>query len=738
MLSLIVESFINMDLPLNPKLDSSVAKLSRALFYESQFRNAIVSNSLSFYDINVSKDLIENDFFFRDETGNFCSVLEYVGLSAPCKFSAFIQKWKDDIIPEISHKKMPYLDSIQECLINEYHKGQRDYTVQYWAELKNGKKVYIQQKFLLVKNEDDDICALSIVRDVTNSITTEQNEQQRLIEEYAYYDPVTHGYNYIKFKEKINRQTLSGVIVSLDIHSFKVINSICGIAKGDEVIKTIWNCILNRLEPGELAAHINADHFIIFTPSFDTEEIIQKIKNLTYELNIISPELETPQLQPYFGVSFWSPGKRVELAYSEAVAAKHKSKEHPSLNYAFFEEKDTKKLVEEKKLTDAFEEAIAKKDFKIWYQPKFSPLTKKLVGAEALVRWEHEGELLPPGEFIPLFERNGLIKNLDEYIFRNVCQQQKKWENEGIAIVPVSINLSRASLYYKNVVERYKRITQDVGIETKYIPIEITESAAVNNNDIKEIANDFYNNGFSLHMDDFGSGYSSLASLNILHFETLKLDKSLIDYIGNFGGNRLIQHTVSLAKELGIHVTAEGVETETQVTFLNYVGCDSIQGFYYSKPIPASEFVKMLKISDTESDKAKNINPIDLHIQNFTQNLIKPAIYSMIINLSKNEFWEANGCFDWHKETNFTGNNYDEAVEMLVNNYIVDKYKDAYSSLMNRKKLIENFTGFEETRLFCYTRFYHGIPCKFRLITNTFKTEDSDDIFTYLTISKLD
>ena len=134
-----------------------------------------------------------------------------------------------------------------------------------------------------------------------------------------------------------------------------------------------------------------------------------------------------------------------------------------------------------------------------------------------------------------------------------------------------------------------------MGIEKDLLPIEITEPAAVTNNEIKDIAEAFYDAGFRLHMDDFGSGYSSLATLNILHFDTLKLDKSLIDYIGNYGGDRLLEHTILLAKDLGMHVTAEGVENTNQVTFLKNIGCDSIQGYFYSKPLPLDKFEPLLR-----------------------------------------------------------------------------------------------------------------------------------------------
>lgn len=163
-------------------------------------------------------------------------------------------------------------------------------------------------------------------------------------------------------------------------------------------------------------------------------------------------------------------------------------------------------------------------------------------------------------------------------------------------MIPVSVNLSRASLYFQNVVERYQTIAKDVGIDPALVPIEITETAALDDKSIRQLADRFYEAGFPLHIDDFGSGYSSFATLNIMHFDTLKIDKSLIDYIGNYGGDRLLEHTIALAKDLGMHVTAEGVENATQVEFLQKLNCDSIQGYYYSKPLPLGEFSEKIAV----------------------------------------------------------------------------------------------------------------------------------------------
>lgn len=711
--------------------------LERALYYQSQYRNALLSNAISFYDANLTKDIIETDIMYKDTDGNFHSSLDKIGMKFPCKFSDFINQWIEKMMPSEYIERYPYFKSIREYLIDLYNKGQREYNVDYWVQTDDSHNRYINQAFLMTMDEHGDIFALSVVKDYTKEKIIEEDLHKKELEQYAYYDPITHGYNYIKFKDKVRVRGTPGSIISFDTHSFKIINSICGILKGDEVIGEIWKliCDVFDFDEGDFAAHINADHFIIFVPGFDTQAIIRKMKNLTLALTILSSELSVPQIKPYYGVSKWTPEKKIELSYSEAVAAKDNAKNSQSENYAFFNEDDTKRLIEEKAIIDEFENALSKKEFKIWYQPKFEPASEKLVGAEALVRWiKSDGTIISPGEFIPVFEKNGLIRQFDEYIFRNVCKQQKRWQKHNKLIVPISINLSRISLYYKNIVTAYKKISEEIGIDKDIIPIEITETATVVNKELKDIADLFFNAGFTLYMDDFGSGYSSLATLNLLHFDTLKIDKSLIDYIGNFGGDRLLEHTILLAKELGMHVTAEGVETERQVSFLKHVGVDSIQGFFFSKPLNCEKFEELLDLHKGIAGENEN-NLVVEYILNFKKSIGRYPIYSFLINLSKNSFEEENDSTIWHKETNSTAKSYSELKEDVAERLIHPDFKEAFLKFMDRERLIESYSGRPETRIFEYVRLYNGEYTPMRSVYHLFKVENSDDLYAFQTIS---
>ena len=716
----------------------TIARLERALYHEAQYRTSLLSTATSFYDANITKDLIESDFFFKNrKTGELISVPEYVGLSIPCKFSEFVKRWVEKVTFNTTKSELGDIDHINSTLIESYNSGKRDYVMNYWMESSDNSRLYINQRFLLTKNEDGDICTLAIVKDYTDKVSNDFAVKQEMLEQYAYFDQITKGYNYIKFKEKLRKVATDGSIICLDIHNFKIVNSICGISRGDQVIKEIWNKIFQMIDvsAGNLAAHVNADHFIIFLNTKDNQTIVRTLKNISLSLSLISAEMSVPQIRPYFGVSSWHTNKKIEQSYNEAIIAKHKAKEQQNSDYAFFNEEDTMRTIRDKKMTDSFEDALARKEFKLWFQPKYNPITKKLVGAEALVRWyTPDGAIIQPGDFIPLFEKSNLIRQLDEYIFRNLCLILSGWQRAGKNIVPISVNLSRASLYYKEIVNLYKNIVEKIGLDKKFVPIEITETAAITNRQIKEIADDFHAAGFTLQMDDFGSGYSSLASLNTMHFETLKLDKSLIDFIGNFGGDRLIEHTICLAKELGMYVTAEGVEKEDQVNFLKHTGCDSIQGFYYSKPIPKNEFEIILDTLEQETI-ATEMDHLTEHIRNFNQSFIRGPLYSFTVNLTKDNFITTNGLDKWKENTGIDTNNYSEALEIVAENFITEPYKKAFLSFMDRNKLIANFCGIEETRILNYDKQLKGQTDKIRMIYHIFKIEDSDDIWAYINLS---
>ena len=408
----------------------------------------------------------------------------------------------------------------------------------------------------------------------------------------AYKDSITGGDNFSNFKEKAKKyENTEGYVIALDISEFKLVNNVCGNARGDEVLKVIWDVIMANCNDNEQAARVNADRFVIFWIESSKKTVTYRIEKLINEIEGISEQLSVPRLYPVIGIRAVEKLDDADKRYGEALRAKALVKNRRDRHYAFYDEIDYDTIVENKKLENGFEKALADKKFEVWYQPKFNSHTGKIVGSEALIRWRaDDGSLISPGRFIPLFEKNGNIIRLDEYVFREVCRQQKEWQKEGIQILPVFVNISRFSLYYSNVVEKYERIINYYDVDHKYVQIEITESAIIENTVIVELIQKFHDAGFDILLDDFGSGYSSLASLNQMPFDTIKLDKSLVDYVGNENGEKLLKFIVQLVQSLGMKITAEGVEYKEQLDFLENLNCDDIQGFYFSKPLMLADF----------------------------------------------------------------------------------------------------------------------------------------------------
>ena len=258
------------------------------------------------------------------------------------------------------------------------------------------------------------------------------------------------------------------------------------------------------------------------------------------------------------------------------------------------------KLLREKAIPDAMQKALDQGQFSVFYQPKYSLTEECLAGAEALVRWIHpEWGMISPGEFIPLFEKNGFIPKLDQYVWEQVCAQLQRWRKTGRPVLPVSVNISRADMYQADVAQVLSGLTARYGIEPGLLHLEITESAyAENTRTITATVGKLRAMGFVVEMDDFGSGYSSLNMLSQMKLDMLKLDRSfIVSETSKSTELSILNDVISMAHRMRLRVVAEGVESRNQLERLRAVGCDYVQGFYFAKPMPAGEFEKLLSSS---------------------------------------------------------------------------------------------------------------------------------------------
>ncbi len=458
---------------------------------------------------------------------------------------------------------------------------------------------YFLERFMPVKNTMYLMIFISIFLVIAALISylIIFRSQRRLVQRLAYIDPVTNGANYACFKRQLLKKTRTkyGYIVSMDIQHFSNVSITAGAAASDDMIKKTWHVLTDSLHDGELAARVRDDYFVLLLEMSDDATAASRLEHMSNEIHDLAISYDAPGIRACFGIYPVDSLDNIDEAYNKAKIGREFAKEHHDKCYAFYNELDHEELLKNQQLEERFDFAIANHNFEVWYQPKFSAETKELVGSEALVRWrEVDGKLIPPGSFIPLFERDGYISRLDEYVFREACKKQKYWLDRGFKIYPVSVNISRATIYSANVVDKYLDILDSFNLPHKYIQLEVLESAISGKSDIAEILEKFRSNGVHILMDDFGTGYSSLATLNMHCFDTLKLDKSLIDCIGEKDGETLLHYVIKMGRHLGLHITAEGVEYESQLSYLQQQKCDDIQGYYFSKPLHVMEYEKLI------------------------------------------------------------------------------------------------------------------------------------------------
>ena len=413
----------------------------------------------------------------------------------------------------------------------------------------------------------------------------------------AYTDPLTGDANYAKFCQVVNSQHgRQGYLISMNVQNFSNVNIAAGRAVGDSMLMSIWQVLKNAVGTNEMAARVREDYFAVFMEASTEERLIQRTEAISAKVHGLAKKIQVPGVYLQYGICELKEDELVEDGYAKARLACDFAGGDHTKRYVFYRDINQAALYEDQELEERFDEALETHEFEVWYQPKYSVSGAEMVGSEALVRWRNkDGSLISPGRFIPLFEKNGMIARLDEYMFRSVCCQQAKWKEEGYPILPVSVNLSRASLYYSDLVEKYENIIKEYQLDARYVQIEVTESAMEGKTDILKVLGQFRKIGVQILMDDFGTGYSSLAVLNTRCFDTLKLDKSLIDHIGEEKGETLLYHVISMGKQLGLNITAEGVENTMQLEYLQKLHCDDIQGFLFARPMPKEDFEKEMK-----------------------------------------------------------------------------------------------------------------------------------------------
>ena len=519
-------------------------------------------------------------------------------------------------------------------------------------------------------------------------------------------------------------------IIACDFDNFKSSNTLYGEEKCNEFLAYTAK-LLSTIRKGDIAGRFGGDQFILFseyTGEIDID-LINQIKDRIIYTAPISHQVV--KIGIYAPIDFDLP---MIICCDRAFLALRTIKGIYGKDIAFYENTIQQQLLDEKRIIETMEQALEKEQFQIFYQPKHETITGRIAGAEALVRWRHpEYGFMSPNQFIPLFEKNGFITKLDNFVLEKVCRDIKYWQQHKIPVVPVSVNISRHDFMEAGGIDKKVEIIDKYNIDHNLLHMEVTESLYCENTDlIISQVKKTQEMGFLIEMDDFGAGYSTLGLLSTFPLDLLKLD---ISFVKNIKANEIvIENIIKMAHRMGLLTIAEGAESAEQFMTLKALGCDFIQGFYFSKPLSFEEYEsyikKMIVSDDTIKLSEKNQNAVKNHINE-----------DMLI--AANEIAEGipGGFFTYHADGNyeiisfnselmrmFECNNAEEFREYTNNSFKGIVFEDDFDYVQNSIKsqiTPENNIDFVEYRI----RTKNGIIKNVRDYGRFVKTEKYGDIF---------
>lgn len=441
------------------------------------------------------------------------------------------------------------------------------------------------------------------------------DEAARAVEDLTSFDNVTGMLKYEKFIKRMRSLLPSitmkskPVVINMDLSNFKYLNELYGYQIGDHMLKNFTEFISEVIPGIMLMSRVTADNIVAFSVLPDEvsiKECMKRLKdaglafcqdinntysNIHLELNCGFYLVEERRIDPAIAVANANMARKLAKT----------NKRHRCVLYTAELDKENRTQIE---MAFNMRKALENREFVVFYQPKIDSATRKIVGAEALIRWQKpDGTMLYPDSFVPIFERTGTIVELDFYVYDSVCRYLRYRLDNNLPVVPISMNVSRVHMMQDKIIEYVKDLMEQYRIEPRLLEFEITESLYVENLDIAvDLVNKFKELGVKVSIDDFGSGYSSLNVLRKLPIDILKLDKVFLeDYLDNKQDQIIIRSVVNMAKKLKIKVLCEGIETEGQADFLEKSGCDFLQGYYFSKPISEQSFNELLN-SDVSDD----------------------------------------------------------------------------------------------------------------------------------------
>jgi diguanylate cyclase (GGDEF) domain len=441
---------------------------------------------------------------------------------------------------------------------------------------------------------------------LTDALTKVEAEKE--INYMAYYDHLTALPNRLLFKDRLTQALLQAGrtgrrlgVVFLDLDSFKSVNDTLGHERGDELLRIIAERLKNCVRRSDTVSRFGGDEFLLLINNLVSEGDIAKVAD-----NIMAQFSRPFELkgQEFYitasaGIAMYPvDGADADKLIKNADIAMYSAKEMGKSQYAMCSCEMKETVSSNVALTTSLYRALGRGEFIIYYQPQVCLQTKKITGLEALLRWRSpEHGMINPGRFIPLAEQTGLINPIGEWALRQACEQNMRWQRTGLPPVRMAVNLSIIQLRNPKLQDIIRNVLEETGLDPAYLELEITESVATRESDyIIDLLGRLKSLGVTLSIDDFGTEYSSLSRLKTLPVDRIKMDIQFVQGIdGSMKDKAITKVIINLAKNLGLKVIAEGVETESQLNFLYQKMCDEVQGFYYFRPMPADQVEFALK-----------------------------------------------------------------------------------------------------------------------------------------------
>ena len=551
------------------------------------------SNAFGTYDYpgiffvqNLQKEVIGIEFRGNDSRIEYPADLKSIELEPAFFYSVEID---DDV--EID---FPFIKNLFEKIAKEdnAHRPYSDLCIEENPKVisvfHGYKKIRILHEWKLYNDK-----AIHIMQDNYN-----QFEKEALYKA-AFTDLITGNYNWNHLEAFLevpgDKKIEDYAFAHFDIKQFRVLNEAYGHIAANKILSNIVKA-MKEADFVYASARCHNDNFAMILKDMPEAELRQKLYDFFEKLSVLE---EDPYYKIYYKCGV-VPMQRAMLSGNRVADAAKMAQvlctNQNETEIIFYTDKMHDDLSWGNYIKAYVETAIEQDEFVVYLQPKFDIKTEKIKGSEALIRWNYKNkEFLPPYRFIPFFEKDGSIAEIDDIVLKKVCEAMNRWKKEGKPLYPISVNLSRSRMYDERLIDKLVGIVDSYGVDHHLIDFELTESATYDNMEhMISVLQELRDRGFKISMDDFGTGYSSLSLLTQMPIDTLKIDKSFVDTIANDSERKediiVLQHIIGLAKELGFVCLAEGAESRPQIDRLRELGCEIIQGYYFSKPIPLTEY----------------------------------------------------------------------------------------------------------------------------------------------------